>query len=138
MFVLPIAVSLGYVYLASHLLPVPTSSLFVYAAWWIALSGSATFVLMGVDRVTRRFLPLIALYKVSLVFPDAAPSRFRTALGKNTAETLEERLAHARATGDDATPVDAATRLLELVSPASTSTPPSPAVTPSASGAMPS
>ena len=53
---------------------------------------------------------------VSLVFPDAAPSRFRTALGKNTAETLEERLAHARATGDDATPVDAATRLLELVS----------------------
>ena len=114
-FLVPVAVSLGFVYLASHIVPTPTQSLVVYVAWWVALSGSATFLLIGVDRFMRRFLPLVALYRVSLVFPDAAPSRFRTALGRNTTETLEERLARARDGGDGSTPVGAATRLLELV-----------------------
>jgi len=114
-FVLPIAVSLGFVYIASHVLPAPTGSLVLYVGWWIALSGSATVLLIGVERVLRRFLPLIALYRVSLVFPDAAPSRFRAALGENTTATLEERLAQVRATGDGSTPVGAATHLLELV-----------------------
>ena len=72
-------------------------------------------VLIGIDRVARRLLPLVALYKLSLVFPDAAPSRFRAALRANTVETLEQRVARAKALNDRSTPVEAAERLLSLV-----------------------
>ena len=64
---------------------------------------------------TRRLLPLAALYKVSLLFPDHAPSRFRTAMRTNTVGSLEERIAQARAGGQEATPVEAAEQLLGFV-----------------------
>jgi putative nucleotidyltransferase with HDIG domain len=53
--------------------------------------------------------------RLSLVFPDSAPSRFRTALRTGTVATLEERLAAARRGETDRTPVAAAQLLLELV-----------------------
>ena len=79
------------------------------------MSGSATVVLFALDRAARRLLPLVALYKLSLVFPDSAPSRFRTAMRSNTVETLEQRVTRARAMNDRSTPVEAAERLLSLV-----------------------
>ena len=62
----------------------------MHVAWWIGLSAAATVVLIGIDRVTRRLLPFAALLKIALVFPDEAPSRFRTALGSGTTEDLED------------------------------------------------
>ena len=51
-----------------------------YVEWWLALSASATVALVAAGRLVRRLLPLAALMRLSLVFPDGAPSRFRMAL----------------------------------------------------------
>ena len=115
-FVVPIAGSVLFVRLASGFVAVPTSSFLLFVSWWLAMSGAATVVLLGIERVVRRLLPLVALYRLSLVFPDAAPSRFRTALHSNTVETLAQRVADAKARNDRSTPTEAAERLLALVS----------------------
>ncbi len=54
------------------------------------------------------------------MFPDEAPSRFRTALGAGTTADLEQRLAAARAGAAADTPVEAAERLLGFVAALST------------------
>jgi putative nucleotidyltransferase with HDIG domain len=84
-------------------------------AWWIGLSAAATVVLIGLARLSRRLLPLAALMRLSLVFPDGAPSRFRIALRTGTVATLEERLAAARLGAPGRTPLEAAELLLALV-----------------------
>jgi hypothetical protein len=113
-FLVPIAVSIVAVSAVSRLVEVPTSSFLLFSGWWIALSGIATLVFLGVDRLARRLLPLAALYRLSLVFPDAAPSRFQVALRSNTVGSLAERVARAREMADGSTPVEAAERLLAL------------------------
>ena len=114
-FLAPIALSIAFVHIVSRVVPAPTSSWWLFLLWWGLLSGLATGVLMGADRLSRRLLPLVALLKLSLVFPDRAPSRFRTALRAGTVETLEQRIAKASAAGRDGEPIEAAERLLELV-----------------------
>ena len=78
----PIAASVVFVHVASRIVGPP--------------SYDATFEqfeeLIGIDRLTRRMLPLAALLKLALVFPDEAPSRFRTALRAGTTADLEGRL----------------------------------------------
>ncbi|MEP7224097.1 MAG: HD domain-containing phosphohydrolase, partial [Actinomycetota bacterium] len=111
----PIACSLVFVHVFSRLLPVPTDSLVLYLTWWVGISGAATVGLVLVDRLVRRLLPLAALLKLSLVFPDEAPSRFRTALQAGGVESLEQRLREARSADVDETPAEAAQRLLRLV-----------------------
>ncbi len=88
----PIAVSVAFVHIASTLISPPGGSTLMHVAWWIGLSGAATVVLIAIDRLTRRLLPLAALLKLALVFPDEAPSRFRTALDSGTTADLEQRL----------------------------------------------
>ena len=114
-FLVPIVASIVFVNLASRAVAMPTSSLWLFLAWWIGLSAAATGVLLGVDQLARRLLPLAALFKLSLVFPDRAPSRFETARRTGTVESLEERLAEATKAGKTATPVEAAKELLSLV-----------------------
>jgi HD-GYP domain-containing protein (c-di-GMP phosphodiesterase class II) len=111
----PIVCSLLLVHLLSIVLPVPTDSLPLYLSWWVGISGAATIALILVDRLVRRLLPLAALLKLSLAFPDQAPSRFRTALAAGGVESLEERLRHAHAADVDETPAESAQRLLALV-----------------------
>ena len=41
----------------------------------------------------HRFLPLVALFRLSLVFPDHAPSRFKVAMRTNTLRQLQRSLA---------------------------------------------
>jgi putative nucleotidyltransferase with HDIG domain len=110
--VAPIVASVIFVHVASQLVAPPSGSTVLYVAWWVGLSALATVVLIGIDRVTRRLLPLAALLKLALVFPDEAPSRFRAALSAGTTADLEHRLAEARQGLDDETPVEAAERLL--------------------------
>lgn len=112
---LPIGASVGFVWWASQLVAPPSASLIAYLGWWLGLSVVATLVLVTVGRITCRLLPLAALLRLSLVFPDGAPSRFRTALQSGTVKTLEQRLAEARRDDPDVTPAVAARRLLVLV-----------------------
>ncbi|MFN2469575.1 MAG: Ig-like domain-containing protein [Gaiellaceae bacterium] len=114
-FLVPIAASIVFVNIASRVVPTPTGSFWLFIAWWILLSAAATGVLLLVDQLSRRLLPLAALFKLSLVFPDRAPSRFETAMQTGTAANLAERIAAAKASGRETTVVEAAQRLLGLV-----------------------
>ena len=113
-FVAPIAASLVYVYVASHVVPKPASRP-LFVAWWIGLSATATLVVLAIDRYSRRLLPLVALFNLSLLFPDRAPSRFRTAMKTGTVKTMEQRLAALRSGAVAETPAEAAEQLLALV-----------------------
>ena len=74
----------------------PTKSLWVFLAWWLAMSLSATGIVSLIYAVSRRLLPLGALLDLSLVFPDESPSRFKLALRTGTVESLEARLHELR------------------------------------------
>jgi putative nucleotidyltransferase with HDIG domain len=113
-FVVPIVTSIVFVYAATRFVAPPADSFVRYLAWWAGLSGAATLVLLLVGRLSRRLLPLATLLGLSLVFPDGAPSRFRTALAASTVQSLQQQLAEAK--GDrNVTPKVAAERLLVLV-----------------------
>ena len=93
------------------------------------MSAAATLVLIAIDRLTRRLLPLAALYKLSLVFPDAGalPVSGRAANGHRRSLAGARRLARGSRTRQ--TPVEAAEQLLALVA-ALDATTASPAATP--------
>jgi hypothetical protein len=77
--------------------------------------GGATLVLVLIDRMARRLLPLTVPLRLALVFPDCAPRRFSLALRAGTTRTLEERPEHARQCGASDEPAAAAGRILELM-----------------------
>src|SRR5476649_740980 len=83
----PLAGSFAFVSFASTQLRLPTSSLWLFLLWWFGLSGAATVVLLGVNHFARRLLPLAALLKLSLAFPDETPSRLKTALRSGSVDT---------------------------------------------------
>jgi hypothetical protein len=113
--VTPIAGSFAFVHYASYWVRPPATSLALYLLWWFGLSASATVVLFVIDRVVRRLLPLAALLRLSLIFPDETPSRFKLALRAGNVESLEKRLALVREARNAKTPREAAARLLQLV-----------------------
>ena len=89
---LPVTTSVLATWLVSRSAAAGGRGVFERAGLWLLLSVVATVVLLAVDRFARRLLPLAALLKLSLVFPDQAPSRFRTA-------PAHRHRAPARATG---------------------------------------
>jgi putative nucleotidyltransferase with HDIG domain len=111
----PGALSLAAAYVASRSVAPPLGSGALAVVWWVGFAGIATVSLVIAGRLARRLLPLSALMRLSLVFPDGAPSRFRIALRTGTVATLEMRLADARGGGAARTPVQSARLLLELV-----------------------
>lgn len=113
-FALPIVVSLATTYILVRVLPTPETTRQT-VAWWVILAGIATIVLAGTDRFGRRFLPLAALLKMSLSFPERAPSRLRIAMRASDADRLQQRIEELRRNGMGATPFQAAEKLLELV-----------------------
>lgn len=80
---------------------------------WLAFSILSTAALIWLDKLARRILPLATLFKLSLIFPDEAPSRFSIALRQNTTRSLQRDLE----AGDlePGTPQEAAETLLALV-----------------------
>jgi HD-GYP domain-containing protein (c-di-GMP phosphodiesterase class II) len=113
--VLPIAVSVAATRLAAHLVHRPHSSLAPAIAWWTAILVLATVVVFAVERLTRRLAPLAALLKLSLVFPDRAPSRFSVALRSGTVNQLQDRYEAVKRDGLGATPAEAARKVVELI-----------------------
>jgi len=75
----------------------------------------STLVVAVVDRAARRLLPLAALLRLCLVFPDQAPSRFSVAFKAGTTRNLKEKLARATEQGAVDEPAKAAERILVLV-----------------------
>ena len=97
--IVPIAMSLLFVFVASRVVPAPSDLLVGYLAWWLGLCVSATVVLIVIDKLARRCMPLSTLLGLSLVFPDQAPSRFKIALRSGSVGRLRSIVEeHASAT----------------------------------------
>ena len=77
----------------------------------LALAALAVIVGFVAERFFRRILPLAALLRMTMLFPDHAPSRFKLARAAGQTAILEER---ARVHPDE-TAGEAATRILGLL-----------------------
>lgn len=99
----PLLASTTAVLVASRLSHRPTAAA-PTVAWWAALLALGTMVLWSTERVARRLLPLVALFRLSLSFPDTAPSRVGVALR-----------AAVRPTRGPDTPAEASAELARLV-----------------------
>jgi putative nucleotidyltransferase with HDIG domain len=96
----------------SHRLPEPERVSQV-VMWWVLTIVTATAAATLVDRIARRFLPLSTLLKMSMLFPDEAPSRLRVARRSGSMSELKRRVAAVESGGDRAT-AEAAELILSL------------------------
>lgn len=112
--IVPIAAAVGASALLSRRLPAP-EGVSETVLTWVALLAVSTIVLFVVGRLARRLLPLAALLKLSMLFPDRAPQRLAVARRAGSIRDLEERLAAARTAGLNDEPAQAAEKILTLV-----------------------
>jgi hypothetical protein len=107
----PIALSVLVVLAAGRVWTRP-EGLALTMMWWIGLTAIATLMLWAADWWFRKLLPVVALFRLSLVFPDKAPSRFKMALRHGTVRQLQRDLAADNLS--TAAPGEAAEQLIEL------------------------
>ena len=94
--------------------PLPTTNV----EWWtrfIILAAISTCVMWLTQRAMKRLVPLTALLKMSLIFPDEAPSRFSIALRSGNSRKLQGYLEHLEQGGVGDTPAEAAEIILVLL-----------------------
>jgi len=77
-FITPAAAGLGAVAVLSSNLSRP-EQVPGLLGWWALITCTGLLVLFLTERSTRRLLPLAALLRLSLLFPDHAPARFAVA-----------------------------------------------------------
>jgi putative nucleotidyltransferase with HDIG domain len=82
--------------------------------WWVAVLGVGGAAIWVTDRLARRTLPLAVLLRLSLQFPDRAPSLFRVALRAGTVRHLDQQLAALHHDGVQGDPREAAAKILGL------------------------
>jgi putative nucleotidyltransferase with HDIG domain len=112
-FAIPIALSVVSALTASTLLPRATSSAW-QVAWWIGVLLIAWIGAVVGERIARPLLPLASLLKMSLLFPDRAPSRFAVAWRSGSTRQLD-RYVHGLDTELHREPVTTAAEILTLV-----------------------
>ncbi|HZI45980.1 MAG TPA: HD-GYP domain-containing protein, partial [Ilumatobacter sp.] len=112
--VAPLLVAVAIAFVLSGVLPKPDSFLMGVMRWF-AIALVSTLILILVDRLARRLLPLATLFGLTLAFPDQAPSRFRMALRTGSTAQLRRRIEDASSGAPSDTPAEAAERVLELV-----------------------
>ena len=108
----PVLASVGAAWAVRSALP-QTGSLAVRVGHLAVLLAVSTAVLVLVDRIGRRALPLVTLLNLSMLFPDRAPSRLRVAREAIRRRPIEEQLARVRDAGAD--PSAVAEEILILV-----------------------
>jgi hypothetical protein len=91
----PIGLSLAVTAFLRSLLPRPSSTL-AWLGWWIALLSAGVAAAVIFERLGRRLMPLVMLLKLSMLFPDQAPSRFAVAVKAGSVRNLRSRLAEGR------------------------------------------
>jgi putative nucleotidyltransferase with HDIG domain len=110
--VFPLLVGIATTAALSWLVPHPSGQL--GTLWWVgALAVSALAVGLSI-RLLERFLPLVALLRFSLAFPDHTPSRARLALRAGSIRRLEERAAELRERGEQTDMATAAENVVVL------------------------
>ncbi|CAG4910478.1 HD-GYP domain-containing protein [Acidithrix sp. C25] len=114
LFLIPIASAVMSSIVFSHIIREPHTTI-SQLAWLASLLLSSSLLLLVVERQTRRFLPLVALLKLTMIFPDQAPSRFKSAMRAGSVRKLEERVKAVDMKAQEfKTPTDAAS-VIELV-----------------------
>jgi putative nucleotidyltransferase with HDIG domain len=111
---LPVGMAAVTTAVLTHLVRRPAGG-WALVGWLALVLGAPSAVVVTVGRAARRLLPIAALLRLSLVFPDRAPKRFSLAMRAGTRRHLEARIAEARAGGDGDDPARAARRILELL-----------------------
>jgi len=111
-FVAPVAASFGAALAVRTMLPTPDGML-ARAGVLGVLVVVSTLVLLVVDRLGRRALPLVTLLDLSMLFPDRAPSRLGVARDAIRRRPIEEQLRRVQEAGAD--PGTAAREILALV-----------------------
>lgn len=86
----PFVVSFLAVKSASSVVGRPGSHI-AFAFWIAGLIAVSIVAALATQRLMVRVAPLGFLFKMSLVFPDQAPSRFKTALRAGSARQLHQR-----------------------------------------------
>jgi HD-GYP domain-containing protein (c-di-GMP phosphodiesterase class II) len=110
----PIGTAVGSAILAARTLHHAEGIVALLIRWTIVLVVFG-LVLGVADRLARRVLPLAVLLRLSLPFPDAAPSRLGVARAAANLRELEERIRIARTTLLEDEPARAAEMTLSLV-----------------------
>jgi putative nucleotidyltransferase with HDIG domain len=95
-FLVPVAAALGVTAIVRLQLPTPRTGL-ERILWWSFLMILGLAVAMLVERVGRRFAPLVMLLKLSMLFPKQAPSRFAVARQAGSLRRLSSRVATLQA-----------------------------------------
>jgi HD-GYP domain-containing protein (c-di-GMP phosphodiesterase class II) len=113
-FLVPLAASLLVGWFAHRLVRAP-EPLGLRSIWWLGQVALAALVFTSVERFTRRFLPLAALLKMTMVFPDRAPTRLAVARGAGRTKDLEARIDQAMQEAATGSVGDAAVKILSLV-----------------------
>lgn len=93
-FIVPIAAGFTVGGMVARVLPDP-ASVYEVAFWWIAVIAVSTVTATATDRIARQFLPLTVLLRMTMLFPDAAPSRLRTARRAGNISELRRRITEA-------------------------------------------
>lgn len=83
----------------ARLLPQPETA-YQILTWWITVIATATVTATGTDRLGRKLLPLTVLLKMTMLFPDEAPSRLKMARRAGNVNELRKRIAAAEHGGD--------------------------------------
>lgn len=99
-FLAPLAASFAAGAAVSSALPRP-SGVGPTVLWWCIVIVASFLPLFLVERAVRRLIPLAVLLKLTLVFPDRAPSRYRVARRTGNIRELKERLERARERGEE-------------------------------------
>jgi len=111
----PAAAGAASAYAFVAVVPMPDGIWIAMIPWLVGLVASSTVATAIAERIGKRFLPLAVLFRLSLVFPDRAPSRFAMARGAGNVRHLEQRISDARRQGVDPEPARAAEQILALV-----------------------
>jgi putative nucleotidyltransferase with HDIG domain len=74
----------------------PPRGLLATVGWYCATLAASLAALLMVDRIARRFLPLSVLLRMTLVFPNQAPSRLAVALTSSSRSRLSTQVARAQ------------------------------------------
>jgi putative nucleotidyltransferase with HDIG domain len=110
---IPAAAGAACAYAFVGALPMPAGVVLI--PWTLGLVAVSTAATAIAELLGKRFLPLAVLFRLSLVFPDRAPSRFAMVRGAGNVRHLERRIRDAREHGLDPEPANAATQILSLV-----------------------
>ena len=111
-FVLPIVAALAISYVIGRVFPRPRD-LGGAALWWLVFLVVEVFAFFVFQRLAQRLIPLATLLRLSLLFPDRAPSRF--AVARRRVRDLEAETSWVRNSPADDTPARATETIVTLV-----------------------